>query len=155
MQSGECTKAISEYTQAIRLEPTFATAYFSRGLAWATKGETDHAINDYSQAIQLDPTLSSAYLQRATEWDNKGEFDKAISDYTQAIRLEPTSGSLHTERELRGQNWANLTKPSVILTKPFDSTRNSQGHLLGVPTFEPLVPMLVTATVNKRSKTQQ
>ena len=105
MQSGELDKAISEYTQAIRLEPTFATAYFSRGLAWATKGETDQAINDYSQAIQLAPTLSSAYLKRATEWDNKGELNKAISDYTDAIRLEPTLGWVCT---YRGSAWAKL-----------------------------------------------
>jgi tetratricopeptide (TPR) repeat protein len=105
MQSGEFAKAISEFSEVIRLEPTLATNYFSRGLAWAHRGEADQAINDYSQAIQLDPTLSSAYLHRGTEWCNKGELNKAISDYTEAIQLDPTFGFVRT---YRGTAWSKL-----------------------------------------------
>ena len=48
-------RAIADYTEAIRIDPTFASAYTSRGLAWRIKGNFHKAISDYSQAIRLDP----------------------------------------------------------------------------------------------------
>jgi tetratricopeptide (TPR) repeat protein len=48
-------KAIADYTDAIRRNPSDATAYFNRGLAWQSKQEYDKAIADYNKAIRLNP----------------------------------------------------------------------------------------------------
>ena len=36
---GECDKAIADFTEAIRLDPQSASAYYDRGRAWAEKGD--------------------------------------------------------------------------------------------------------------------
>lgn len=50
-------RAIADYSEALRLEPKFALAFFNRSSAYRDKGENDRAIEDYIQAILLDPSL--------------------------------------------------------------------------------------------------
>ena len=49
------TLASPSCDETIRLTPTFAGAYFCRGLAWGSKREYDRAILDLDQAIRLCP----------------------------------------------------------------------------------------------------
>jgi tetratricopeptide (TPR) repeat protein len=37
------------------LNPTYAEAYYNRGIAWADKGDYDRGIADYTRAIELNP----------------------------------------------------------------------------------------------------
>ena len=52
--------AIAELTEAIKLNPDFATPYYVRGNAYTQKGNYDLAINDYTQAIKLNPNDNKA-----------------------------------------------------------------------------------------------
>ena len=88
-RKGEFDKAIADFTEAIRLDPRRAEAYWGRAHAYAKKGEFDKAIADFTEAIRLDPRHAEAYCGRAYAYAKKGEFDKAIADYTEAIRLNP------------------------------------------------------------------
>ena len=56
LSSGQSLKAIEEYDEAIRLDPTFALAHTRRGLAYHDLGQYEHAIQEYDEAIRLDPT---------------------------------------------------------------------------------------------------
>jgi tetratricopeptide (TPR) repeat protein len=47
------------YTQAIRLDPAYAPAFYNRGNARRAKGDVDGALADYNEAIRLDPSLKS------------------------------------------------------------------------------------------------
>ena len=58
---GEHDKAIADYTEAIRLNPKYAEAYYNRGVAYEDKGEHDKAIADFTEAIRLDPKYAKAY----------------------------------------------------------------------------------------------
>src|SRR5262249_52469024 len=86
---GDLDRAIADYSEAIRLNPKLATAYYNRGIAWRAKGDLDRAIADYSEAIRLDPKLAAAYNNRGNAWSDKGDLDGAIADYSEAIRLNP------------------------------------------------------------------
>src|SRR5262245_60141239 len=57
--------AIAEYSEAIRLIPANALAFFGRGLAYGRKGDHDRAIADYSEASRLDPKYAHALNNRA------------------------------------------------------------------------------------------
>jgi hypothetical protein len=72
-------KAISDFTEAIRLDPNLALAYLDRGYAYSHYGNPDKAISDYNDAIRLDPHLALAYFNRGTAYQNQGNLDKAIS----------------------------------------------------------------------------
>ena len=60
LAKSEFDLAIADYTEAIRLYPTYGGHYQSRGLAYLAKGDKDRAIADFRQAIELDPLGSKA-----------------------------------------------------------------------------------------------
>ena len=97
-------RAISDYSEAIQLDPMNAIALHNRGLAYANKSQNDEAITDYSEAIRLDPTNALALHNRGLAYANKRQYDEAIADYSEAIRLDPTNAlALHN----RGLAYAN------------------------------------------------
>ena len=53
MQEGEHDKAIADCTEAIRLDPKLAIAYYERGLVYQKKGEKAKADKDFAQAKKL------------------------------------------------------------------------------------------------------
>ena len=82
-------KAITDLTEAIRIDPRYERAYALRGLAWLLEKEDDKAIADFTEVIRINPRDVDAYTVRADAWDHKKEYDKAIADYTEVIRIEP------------------------------------------------------------------
>jgi tetratricopeptide (TPR) repeat protein len=84
-------KAITEYSEAIRINPKLAEAYDGRGFAWSVKKDYAKAIADFDQAIRLDPRSDHAYYERANAWLESKDYDKAIQDYTEAINLNTES----------------------------------------------------------------
>ena len=83
---GDQGAAISDYDEAIKLEPKNARAFNNRGTAHSDKGELDAAIEDFSNAIKHDARFASGYFNRANAYAAKGEGDRAIDDYTAAIK---------------------------------------------------------------------
>jgi tetratricopeptide (TPR) repeat protein len=56
--------AITNYTEAIRLKPDFAEAYYNRGVSYDNICEWDKAIADFSEVIRLKPDYEEAYMER-------------------------------------------------------------------------------------------
>ena len=52
---GEQGAAIADYTEAIRLAPDFAQAYFNRGRAYEQAGDHAKAQADFAKAEKLGP----------------------------------------------------------------------------------------------------
>ena len=96
--------AVSDFTQAIRLNPKFVDAYNDRGLSYETMGEYDLAIADYTSAIRLDPKCAPAYSNRGLALTKKGEYDLAIADYTSALGLDPKFSRAYANRGIA--KWA-------------------------------------------------
>lgn len=86
---GDLDRALTDYNEAIRLDPQNASFYINRGNTYEARGDLDHAIADYDQAIRLRPKSATAYYNRANSYSTKGDFDRAITDYNQVIRIYP------------------------------------------------------------------
>lgn len=82
-------RAIADFSEAIRLDPTYAIAFRGRGIAYGNKGDYDRAIADFTEAIRLDPKLATAFSNRGLAYEKKRSYDRAIADFNEAIRLNP------------------------------------------------------------------
>jgi tetratricopeptide (TPR) repeat protein len=95
---GEHDQAIANYTEAIRLNPNDAIAYFKRGECYNLKGERDRAIADFSQAIRLKPDYVKAYVDRGASYGEKGYHDRALADCEKAIAIDPHHWNAYNNR---------------------------------------------------------
>ncbi len=102
--AGDNDRAIADYTEALRLDASYALAYNSRGIAYGAKGDHDRAIADQSEALRLDPDYSFAYNSRGIAYAAKGDNDRAIGDYTQAIRVNPQFAIAYNNRGIAHAN---------------------------------------------------
>jgi S1-C subfamily serine protease/Flp pilus assembly protein TadD len=85
----DAQKAISDFDQALQLDPNYARAWAWRGIVNGGMDNFDQAISDLSRAIRIDPKLGFAYKRRGDAYDLKGDYDRAIADYNEAILIEP------------------------------------------------------------------
>lgn len=98
-------RAIWNFSEAIELDPLYATAYGNRGIAYSKLGNYEKAIEDYNKAIELYPGYAKAYFNRGFTYSKLQEYKKALDDYNQAIKLNPENANAYV---LRGVVYSNL-----------------------------------------------
>ena len=88
-ERGDFDSAISEYSEAIRVNSKNVLAYHNRGVAYAQKGDPDQAIANYNEAIRLKWPSKDAvmYQNRGNAYATKGDLDKANADFAKAKKL--------------------------------------------------------------------
>src|ERR1044072_7124252 len=82
---GDANRAVADYNESMRIDPTYPSAYLNRGNVWYHRGDFDRAIADYNQAIQLAPDYGVAFSNRGSALGSKGDFERAIADFDRAI----------------------------------------------------------------------
>jgi len=90
--------AIEKYNEAIRVDPSYALAYSSRGRAYFGMERLDDALIDFNEAIRLDAKNAGAYVGRGDVYWKKHNLDGALADYTRAIELDPKLSDAYTNR---------------------------------------------------------
>ena len=90
MAAGDREGALSDYNQALALDPNYAPAYYNRGLFRYQLGEREDALSDYNQAIAIEPSNALAYYNRGIIRYELGDKSGALTDYSQGIALNPT-----------------------------------------------------------------
>ena len=91
VEKRQLDRALADDNAAIRLDPTNAFVYISRGNVWGERKAYARAIADFYAAIRLDPKIAAAYPTAATRGATRLTFDRAIADYDPAIRLDPST----------------------------------------------------------------
>ncbi|XP_031492332.1 outer envelope protein 64, chloroplastic [Nymphaea colorata] len=84
-------KAISFYSEAIKLSGKNATYYSNRAAAYLELGSFLQAEADCSTAIGLDKKNVKAYLRRGTAREMLGYYKESMEDFRYALVLEPTN----------------------------------------------------------------
>jgi tetratricopeptide (TPR) repeat protein len=90
--------ALTEYTEAIRIEPNNAVAICCRGVAYYRLGNDRDAMIDYNQAIATDPKLATGYYRRGFLYYLAQDYTSAITDYNKAIELQPDFALAYSNR---------------------------------------------------------
>ncbi|KAK9073956.1 hypothetical protein SSX86_006550 [Deinandra increscens subsp. villosa] len=82
-------KAVTYYTEAIKLDESNATFYCNRAAAYLELGCFQKAEEDCTKAISLDKKNVKAYLRRGTARESGLYYKKALQDFKHALVLEP------------------------------------------------------------------
>lgn len=111
--------AISEFTKAVEINPTYAIAYEKRGHVYCSKGDYERAISDYTTVIRINTKLiwinpkdayswrirGDVFLHRGRAYYAQHEYDRAIfelgmaiEDYTKAIEINPKNDMSYIDR---------------------------------------------------------
>ena len=84
--AGVCDRAIADCTEALRLDPTDAVAYYNRSWRYAQKGEYEKAIDDVTEALRLDPQCLRFGKNTAS---CVRSFLSSVIDYSNSLQRNP------------------------------------------------------------------
>jgi tetratricopeptide (TPR) repeat protein len=73
-KEGDYKTAIKQYSKAIELDSTYASAYFSRGTVKLNDFQFEEAIIDFNKALQIEPYYEKALSNRAFARIRKHQF---------------------------------------------------------------------------------
>jgi tetratricopeptide (TPR) repeat protein len=100
--------ALSDFSQALAVDPRSPEAYRRRAMAKRELDDYAGAVSDFSKAIELAPQNSQAFAGRGQARERSGDLGGAKSDYSIAIELNPRyENALHyrTLVELRQKDF--------------------------------------------------
>jgi tetratricopeptide (TPR) repeat protein len=87
--------AITEYKQAIAIDPSYSPAYNSLGYAYRPVGHYADAEAAFKKYIELVPHDPNPYDSYAELLMKTGRFDESIAQYRKALSIDPHFGSSH------------------------------------------------------------
>lgn len=92
--TGNCTKAITDYTTSIKLNPNYPQAYNNRAYTYMRLRNYKNALPDLDKAISLNPNYIQSLMNRG-DIHNYYLVDRksAIADYEKVIALGGTNGT--------------------------------------------------------------
>lgn len=86
LQLGQPGEALSNFDEALRLEPAMVEAWVKKGSALERLERMEEALNCYDRAIQLDRSFTLAYLYKGGVCNRLERFDEALACYEEALR---------------------------------------------------------------------
>ena len=130
---GDSADAITEFTEAIRLNPNLASAYYLRSYAYRSLGQNDEAKADLAAARQLNHVQTPAtndkanaddHYRRGATFNDKGNYGAAISEFTEAIRLNSNLASAYYLRSYAYRKLGQIDKAEADLATARQLNRN-------------------------------
>jgi serine/threonine protein kinase/Flp pilus assembly protein TadD len=127
MQRGVCRLeasdqllAISDFSEAIRVQPASPIGHFNRGAALTRAGRHDAAIVDYTRALQCDEHFVLAYLNRGLSYLELRQYGPAIADFNEAVALGRDDAALHAGRGIALEGLGNGAEADVAFAQALD-----------------------------------
>jgi tetratricopeptide (TPR) repeat protein len=88
-EQGDVERAMSEYRQAIVLDPQYPKSYLNLGAVLAEQGRDDEAVEAFRRAIRLDPEYSDARINLAIVLERSGDYESALAQLDSVVAYEP------------------------------------------------------------------
>ena len=126
---GDFDKAITAYTEAIRLDPKLAVVYVDRGGALTEKSNFRAAVEDFEKAVSLEPHNVEAFLGRAAANEGLGRRENALADYGGVIALCPQDARAYERRACLHEQMGNLVTAISDYEQAIDKSRDDNGRL--------------------------
>jgi superkiller protein 3 len=103
LRQGKLAEAITEFRQAVTLDPGYAPAWRNLGFALDKQGQVDEAVAAYQKALQLEPDLN-AHNNLGVLYDKQGRHEQAIQEFEKALKLDPANATIRKNLETARQN---------------------------------------------------
>jgi serine/threonine protein kinase len=88
-RQGAYDRAVSDLTEALRLEPGRARVFRTRADVLSVLKEDDRAIADYTEVLRIDPSDAVCHVRRGFLYQRVGDFVRARVDLYAAVGLNP------------------------------------------------------------------
>ncbi len=86
---GKYPEAVTNFEEAIRLQPGYIEAYHNLGNCLLKQGRPAEALVRFGQALTLQPRLAEAHNSMGVALSDQGEYEKAVGHFREALRLRP------------------------------------------------------------------
>jgi len=87
-ESGDTSRAISNYQTCVEEEPGYYDAFIQLGIIFATKNDP-LALQYYNAALKLRPNSTEALYDRGLFYQDAGDLEKATADYNSILQIDP------------------------------------------------------------------
>ena len=91
-ENGYEERAISEWQQAIELDPDHIGSHYNLGIAYADEGQTELSIAELRTVLRLDPFDTDARHELAEIYLEAERYDDAIDQLRQILNIAPGDG---------------------------------------------------------------
>ena len=99
LKQGKLDEALTQFQQAVTLDPGFLVAQQNLAYAYDQLGRADEAIIAYKRAIDLDPRNAFVFNNLGVLYTKKGQNDEAIQVLEQGLKIDPTNATLQKNLE--------------------------------------------------------
>jgi tetratricopeptide (TPR) repeat protein len=110
-RKGRIDAAVTEFREAIRLEPDNPAAHWHLGAALASQDHTDEATRHLARAVELDPQNGQARNDLGFMLAVQGRYAEAVEHLQQAVALAPQSAEARRNLELALERQRGPSKP--------------------------------------------
>lgn len=112
-QKSSYDAALSDFTQAIKLDPQYLVAYVFRDAARWFKDTSISVFPDIAEAIRINPKFAGAYLYRGLlTYIESAKRQQSIDDFSAAIKLAPNALLAY---RFRAQQYGMLEKHDLAI----------------------------------------
>ncbi|HZE95682.1 MAG TPA: tetratricopeptide repeat protein [Planctomycetota bacterium] len=95
---GNTLAALEDYDAALALNPRFARAFNSRGIAWFERRDYDRALEDFERAAECNEFYAEAHNNLGNTHVRRHEIEEGVKEYGIAIEINPDYGQAHFNR---------------------------------------------------------
>lgn len=91
---GDFPRAIEEFTEAIKQDPTDAVFFSNRSGAYASLKQFDQALEDANQCVALKPSFVKGYSRQGVALFGLNKLSEAKSVYEAGLKVDPKAAAL-------------------------------------------------------------
>jgi Flp pilus assembly protein TadD len=96
-RQGSFEGAVAHYTEALRLNPSYADAHNNLGVLRSLEGKYEAAEAHYAEALWLDPGSAEVHSNLGRVLSDQGNLAEAAAQYAEVLRLIPGSAAAHND----------------------------------------------------------
>lgn len=99
-KQGKVNLALSDYNEALKINPRYYVALNNRGKVLFDQGKVDLAIEDYNRSLAVVPDYQLALSNRGSAYGAIGRYEEALADLTRVIRKDSLFEDSYLNRAL-------------------------------------------------------